>query len=310
MVREFTELQGVMGGIYAREAREPEAVWRAIYHHYLPISAESGAAPKPEQLGAARATWASVSLADKLDTLVGLFLAGERPTGSRDPFGLRRQTHGILKILIDGEALTGRRITTPVWTLVRSAAAGYEGKTLDDAEADLRAFVIERLQFTLESRGYDRRNVRAVLASTDRLETTAVADLEQNLDALREFARSEPFRKLAEAFKRVRNIARELPDTAGEGPPLRASLTEPAEVALLDEIERREGPIQAAATGGGTFRAAYAEAAAFEPAVARFFTEVFVMADDAVLRDARLRLMRRLERLILQLGDISEIVAE
>src|SRR5262249_35410668 len=101
MVREFTELQGVMGGVYARDAGEPEAVWRALYHHYLPLAVEADVAPKPDALGAARVTWACVSLADKLDTLAGLFIAGEAPTGSRDPFGLRRQAHGILRILLD-----------------------------------------------------------------------------------------------------------------------------------------------------------------------------------------------------------------
>ncbi len=109
MVREFTELQGAMGGVYARDAGEPEGVWKAIYHQYLPVAVETDAAPQAAALGTGAVTWAAVSLADKLDTLVGLFLAGERPTGSRDPFGLRRQAHGILRILLDLEPLTGRR---------------------------------------------------------------------------------------------------------------------------------------------------------------------------------------------------------
>ena len=307
MVRELTELQGVMGGIYAREAGEPEPIWKAVYHQYLPISVEAAAAPKPEALGAGRVTWACVSLADKLDTLVGLFLAGERPTGSRDPFGLRRQAHGIVRLLLDGEALAGQRITTPIWPLVTAAASAFEGHPLEAVAGDLRAFLEERLEFALESRGYDRRNVRAVLAPGNRLDTTPAAELEQNLDALRELSRSESFQKLAEAFTRVRNIGRELGDAdAGDGD-LRTRLHEPAEVALLDELERRRPAIEQAARTGD-FRAAYTEAAAFEPAVARFFTEVFVMADDAALRDARLRLMKRLERLILHLGDISETV--
>jgi glycyl-tRNA synthetase beta chain len=107
MVREFTELQGVMGGVYAREAGEPERVWKAIYHQYLPIAVESNAAPSREWLGEAAVTWAALSMADKLDTLVGLFLAGERPTGSRDPLGLRRTAHGVLRLLLDLKTLTG-----------------------------------------------------------------------------------------------------------------------------------------------------------------------------------------------------------
>jgi glycyl-tRNA synthetase beta chain len=90
MVREFTELQGTMGGIYAREAGEPEAIWKAIYFQYLPVGVETNAPPLADALGDAKVSWAALALADKLDTTVGLFLAGERPTGSRDPFGLRR----------------------------------------------------------------------------------------------------------------------------------------------------------------------------------------------------------------------------
>ena len=101
MVREFPELQGIMGGVYARDEGQPEDVWKAIYYHYLPIGVEADAPPTRAQLGKAQLTWACVSLADKLDTIVGLFAAGEKPTGSRDPFGLRRAAHGVLKILAD-----------------------------------------------------------------------------------------------------------------------------------------------------------------------------------------------------------------
>src|SRR5262249_25967427 len=99
MVREFTELQGVMGGIYAREEKQPEEVWKAISYHYLPVGIEADAPPSKAQLGKAALTWAAVSLADKLDTIVGLFASGEKPTGSRDPYGLRRAAQGVVKIL-------------------------------------------------------------------------------------------------------------------------------------------------------------------------------------------------------------------
>src|SRR5205823_8145951 len=93
--------------IYAREEGLPEDVWKAIYYHYLPIGVEADAPPTKAQLGKAATTWAAVSLADKLDTVVALFSAGERPTGSRDPLGVRRLGNGVLKILIDLEQLTG-----------------------------------------------------------------------------------------------------------------------------------------------------------------------------------------------------------
>jgi glycyl-tRNA synthetase beta chain len=317
MVRELTELQGTMGGIYAREAGEPEAVWKAIYHHYQPVGVESHAAPQPDALGPARLTWAAVSLADKLDTLVGLFLAGERPTGSRDPFGLRRQAHGILRLLLDAGPLAGVRVRTPIDALLLRAAGGFgdaiPAAVRDQAWPELSAFLVDRLQHAFEIRGGDRRNIRAVLAGPEAALGTAVADQAANLDALPAVARADSFRQLATAFKRVRNIAREYTADAfaadeAQGPALGTLLVEPAEQALLAEVEARGPAIANAVREGAGYREAYAEAAAFEPVVGRFFDEVFVMTDDQTLRRARLRLMKRLETVILQLGDISEIV--
>ncbi len=107
----------------------------------------------------------------------------------------------------------------------------------------------------------------------------------------------------------MRNIARELPGDDAGSEALGSALTDPAELALLAEIEKRQAVIEQAVASGSGYKEAYQEAAKFEPAVAKFFTDVFVMAEDPALRQARLRLMKRLERLILQLGDISEIVA-
>jgi len=344
MVREFTELQGVMGGVYAREAGAHEAIWKAIYHHYQPVSVEPTGAPSVSALGGARVTWAAVSLADKLDTIAGLFHAGERPTGSRDPFGLRRAAHGVLRILLDLESLTGLSMRPSLDSLIRQAIRGYRtdattGHVLsEDAWLALNAFLRERVEYVLGARGAGRQHVRAVLASG--LERP-VRDLEANVQALPEVASAESFRQLATLFKRVRNIARDGSASAGDaerGAPagaqrerapagavrrqdphapsgddssaaLRAVLIEPAELALLDELDARSAVITHAVATGTGYREAYQEAAKFEPAVARFFTDVFVMADDPALRQARLQLMKRLEQLILQLGDISEIVA-
>jgi glycyl-tRNA synthetase beta chain len=314
MVREFTELQGTMGGIYARVSGEPEAVWKAVYFHYLPASAEAAAPPTAAALGAGAVAWAALSLADKLDTVVGLFLAGERPTGSRDPFGLRRQAHGIVRILLDGHALAGIRIRTPLWDLVSRAAAEFTDHSFDAVQDDLRTFLSERLQFVLESRGFDRRNVRAVVGSARPLERTPLVDVDQNLQALREFSATPSFRKLAEMFKRVRNIGREYTLAAFEadeasGPPLESVLEEPAERALVEAIAARRAPIEAAVAAGTGYREAYVEASELQPVVAKFFEEIFVMSDDVGLKQARLRLLKRLEVVILKLGDISEIVA-
>lgn len=312
MVREFTELQGRMGGIYSREAGEPEAVWKAIYHHYLPIAVEASAAPLADTLGEAKVSWAALALADKFDTLVGLFLAGERPTGSRDPFGLRRQCHGILRILLDVDTLVGLEARPSLGQFLREAESGLGARpadTVDPAREALHAFVGERLEYALEQRGASVQAVRAVVRGRQVTDLRPL-DVKRNVAALQEFVDSESFRKLAEAFKRVRNIARELTSADTIAPArLRAALKEPAELALVDEIAQRRVAIDRAVETGQGFHAAYREAAQFQPAVDRFFTEVFVMVDDAALREARLRLMKQLEQLILQLGDISEIVA-
>ena len=327
MVGEFSELQGVMGGIYAREDGEPEEVWRAVYHHYLPIGVTADAPPQPDDLGGAGVSWAAVALADKLDTLVGLFRAGERPRGARDPFGLRRQAHGVFAILVDLPELTGLDARPDLGGLVSAAEAahgaangagqeaGHESTTEPEVMERLQQFLIERLRFVLEQRGHDVRNVRAVTQPWPSWRAVTPLDARRKLEALPRFSGSTAFQQLAALFKRVRNIARELPDTefveveAGRATMPDASI-EPAERALWDELEQR-GPVIATAAATGTdYHEAFAEAAAFGPAVDRFFTDVLVMADDPNVRRRRLALLKRLEHLILQLADVSALVKD
>ena len=315
MVGEFPELQGVMGGVYAREQGEPEEVWKAIYHHYLPIGIETDAPPSTRELGRAQVTWAAVSLADKLDTLVGLFHAGEKPTGSRDPFGIRRQAQGIIRVLVDLPELAGLTTRVALGELLEMA---HESHGRPDGEAGERqtGFVRERVRYLLEERGFDVRNVRAVTHQRS-LDDLRPLDARRKLEVLPEFTESADFQQLATLFKRVKNIAREFPDRevesserSGAEDPLEQLLTEPAERALLAEVQRRRSVIEQAVVTGQNFREAFAEASKFGPAVDRFFVEVFVMVDDVAVREARLRLMKRLETLILQLADVSEIVPE
>src|SRR5262249_16275594 len=122
MVREFTELQGVMGGIYARAEGEPEEVWKGIYYHYLPLGVETDGPPSKANLGKAALTWVAVSLADKLDTVVGLFAAGEKPTGSSDPYALRRAAQGIVKTLADASEFPKGAIGLSL--MIRQASKG------------------------------------------------------------------------------------------------------------------------------------------------------------------------------------------
>jgi glycyl-tRNA synthetase beta chain len=308
MVREMTELQGTMGGIYAREDGQPEDVWKAVYSHYLPVGIEADAPPSRETLGAAAASWAAVSLADKADTVVSMFGAGERPTGSRDPYGLRRAAQGLVRILIDLPELTGLDARVTLGQLVGQTRRVVTAAD-PDADGPLYEFLLDRVRSVLELRGFDVRNVRAVTSGP-------AADLSplqarRKLEVLPEFTESADFRQLAILFKRVRNIARNLePAQAQGGAGDRDVLVEPAERALLAAIEAHEPAIAAAVASGQGFRHAFSEAARLGPTVAKFFDDVLVMAEDQRLREARLRLMKRLETLLLQLADISELVPE
>jgi glycyl-tRNA synthetase beta chain len=304
MVFEFPELQGTMGGIYAREGGQPEAVWKAIYYHYLPIAVEADAAPSKRQLGAAAVTWAAVSLADKLDTIVGLTMAGERATGSRDPFALRRHMHGIVRILLDLPELVGIDLELGVRALAERAAAGIVPELDAPAVQTVVAFAQERVRFVLEHRGLPVEVVRGATASpADDVLPLRARRVAEALQALRA---SAGFQALAVLFKRVKNIARELKSREALD---RSALTEPAEQALLEALDSARPRVQDA-SDRADYRRALTEIAALRPAVDRFFTEVFVMADDARVRTARLTLMADLRDLILSLADISEIVSQ
>jgi glycyl-tRNA synthetase beta chain len=237
-----------------------------------------------------------------------MFSAGERPTGSRDPYGLRRAAQGLVRILVDLRELTGVDVRVTLGRLVQEAARHVAAA--DPAwESPLYEFLLDRVRYVLEQRGFDVRNVRAVTSGS-------AADLSplqarRKLDVLPEFTESADFKQLAMLFKRVRNIARNLdPAQVANGSADASILVEPAEVALLGAIEAREPAIAAAVASGQGFRQAFSEAARLGPAVGKFFDDVLVMAEDQRLREARLRLMKRLETLLLQLADVSEIVPE
>ncbi|HYJ92960.1 MAG TPA: glycine--tRNA ligase subunit beta [Vicinamibacterales bacterium] len=302
MVRELTELQGTMGGIYAREEGLPAEIWKAIYYHYLPVGVEADAPPSRQQLGAAAVTWSAVSLADKLDSVVGMFWAGERPTGSRDPLGLRRQAQGAMKILVDLPDLAGLENRLPLGRLLEQAALPFGG--YGDSEAPLLAFMGDRVSYLLEQRGFDIRSVRAVTHAR----TATISPLEtlRKLEALAQMSGSESLLGVATLLKRVKNISKgvQAPATVDA-----ALLTEPAERALVSALQAGATGIRAAASRGD-YRDAFTGIAALQPPVAKFFDDVLVMAEDERLRAARLGLVATLRGLILDIADISEIVTE
>jgi glycyl-tRNA synthetase beta chain len=304
MVREFTELQGTMGGIYAREEGLPEAVWKAIYFHYLPVGVEVNAPPSQGQLGVAAVVWAAVSLADKLDSIVGMFAAGERPTGSRDPLGLRRQAQGVVKILTDLPTLTGLDVRPSLGGLLNRAAAPFDEYAA--AAHHVAEFMADRLTYLLEQRGFDVRNIRAVMHAG--VQHVSPVEARKKLEALAQMGGSDALLGVAALLKRVKNITKgviEMPSW----PEIGAALAEPAERDLWAELDRRAPGIRAAGESG-RYREAFAGIAALQPAVARFFDDVLVMAEEPSVRAARLALVATLRDLILSLADLSEIAPE
>jgi glycyl-tRNA synthetase beta chain len=323
MVRELTELQGTMGGIYAREEGLPDPVWKAIYFHYLPVGVEADAAPSRQQLGpstspgaSAAVVWAAVSLADKLDSVVGMFAAGERPTGSRDPLGLRRQAQGAVKILADLPELTGVTARVAMGPLLRRAGEPFDapgagtaaaaGEGAGDGRKAMLSFMSDRLAYLLEQRGFDVRAVRAVMHGG--IEQVSPFEARRKLEALAQMTGSEALLGVATLLKRVKNITKGVaaPESLAAVHPV---LTEPAERSLAEALETR-APVIRAAAERGDYREAFAGIAQLQPAVAKFFDDVLVMAEDAGVRAARLGLVASLRDLILGIADISEIVTE
>ena len=307
MVREFPELQGTMGGIYAREEGLPEEVWKAIYLHYLPLGVEADAPPSRAQLGKAVRTWTAVSLADKLDTVVGLFAAGEKPTGSRDPYGIRRAAQGVIKILTDFSG-SGHAAEIPVGLsqMIEEAFKNLAGalKKVDDSwRAALGEFFAERAMNIFERRGFRPDEIRAVVPR----HWAQPSDALRRVEALARARRSTEFQVLATLFKRVKNISKGFDDAFDSAHAAR--LVEPSEVALLKALEAKQPAIDQALSRD-EYEVAMRELGDLSAPVDRFFTDVLVMAEDPSVRQARLALLTFLRRTILNIADIAEVAPE
>ncbi len=312
MVREFTELQGTLGGIYAREEGQPEAVWKAIYFQYLPAGVEADAPPARTQLGKAAVTWAAVSLADKLDTIVGLFAVGERPTGSRDPYALRRAAQGVVKMLVDHEALTGTSYRPVLGPMLWHARSGIAARLrLADVQPEERdqlwAFFMERLKHLMQVRGLQSEEIQAVTAHLPFIDSVSCADLVERARELARVRSTPTFASVAEAFKRANNIVEA---AWGAGSSIdrwgrhAARLHEPAELALKGALEKMGTEITNGLVARQPGRAVMA-VASIQPELARFFDQVRVMVDDEQLQEARLALLAELKDRISEIGDIS-----
>lgn len=291
MVREFTDLQGVVGGLYARAEGKPEPVWKAISDQYRP-QGQSDELPR-------EAAGAVLSLADRFDTLAGIFRLGLLPTGSKDPYGLRRAAAGAVAIAVDRQWRLD-------WTAVASRALalyprGLPGPPADRALAELSTFFAERLRNFLERRGSSYDEVAAVTA----VGTWDFADAAERAQALTEARRRLDFRSLVLASKRIRNIV----EGAGQTELSPALYREDAERALASDFLEKKARL-AELIEQRRYPEALETIAAIGPSLDRFFVEVLVNAPEEDVRRNRHALLGAIQREFSKIADFSEIVVE
>ena len=301
MVREFPELQGVVGGLYLdAEDAQRAAVARAVRWHYHPLSIDEAAPPKGSLKADEANLFGAVSLADKLDTLAGYFALGLTPKGSSDPFGLRRAALGVIRVLLDfWEAPAGKHPS--LRALIPEAVGGYVGilkTTPATTQQGLEVFFLDRLSHVLGARGFDPDEVAAVVHTPSLHALDDVHDVFLRLRALHD-ARAEArddFEHLAVAFKRAKNIL-EKETPAGIDPKLFESDAERELHAAVGRLGRRDGSYEDRLRALAGLRAP----------VDRFFDDVLVMAEDARVRANRLGLLHQTVSLFYRIADISKL---
>ena len=287
MVGEFPELQGVMGGYYARHEGLRDGVAIAIEDHYKPRFA-GDALPRNH-------TGTVLALADKLETLVGLFGIGQLPTGDKDPFALRRHALGVIRILSE------KNLPLDLPALLQAALPAFGDLLADPTEA-LLGFFADRLAVSLRDQGYSAQEVEAVLA----LAPTRLGDVPRRLEAVRAFAALPEAPALAAANKRVGNILKKSPGADAHVNP--ALLQEPAEQALHAAMQQVV-PAADAQFAAGDHTGSLQTLAALRAPVDAFFDGVMVNADEADLRLNRLGLLAQLHAAMNRVADLSKLAS-
>jgi glycyl-tRNA synthetase beta chain len=295
MVGEFPELQGIMGRYYALHDGEDQAVADAIEAHYHPRFAGD---TLPQG-----AIACALALADKLETVVGIYGIGQVPTGEKDPFGLRRHALGILRILVETP------LDLPLPALVRTAAGNFpEGMLSATVAGDVEGFMLDRLRGYLRERGFEVTHIEAVLCMLD----GRMHEVLPRLQGVRAFAALEVAKDLAAANKRVQNIMRKNSEELGAD-----SVHAVVKPALLKEAAERElhqaiQDIKPMATGyleRGEYGNNLKVLVTLKPFIDDFFDKVMVMCEDRELRLNRAALLQQLGRLMNQVADISKLAA-
>jgi glycyl-tRNA synthetase beta chain len=290
MVGEFPELQGVMGRYYALHDGEPGEVAQALDEQYMPRFA--GDAP-PQT-----ATGQILSVADKLDSLVGIFGIGRVPTGDKDPFGLRRAGLGVLRILIE------RRLDLDLLELLDMAARLHDQFDVSEVASQVFDFMMDRLRAYYADAGATPDTFDAVLARRP----TRPLDFDERVRAVGEFRKLPEAESLASSHKRIHNILKKAPP-AGARRLDPALLTEPAEQALADAVSSLRETVEPMLELGEYSRA-LPRLAGLRQVVDAFFDQVLVMAEDPRVRDNRLALLQGLSELFLRTADISRLRLE
>ncbi|MCB1780114.1 MAG: glycine--tRNA ligase subunit beta, partial [Candidatus Competibacteraceae bacterium] len=288
MVQEFPELQGVMGRYYALHDQEAPEVAQALEEHYLPRFAG-------DRLPAT-ATGRNVALADRLDTLIGIFAIGQAPSGAKDPFALRRATLGVLRILIEG------KLDLDLRTLLEHTAANFDvALHAKSAVETVFDFMMDRLRGYYLDQGIHPDTFEAVLECRP----ARPLDFDRRVRAVGAFRELPEAASLAAANKRIRNILRKI-DTVLPFEVRLDLLTEEAEQALagrLAELSSEAIPLMEA----GLYGEALNRLASLREPVDTFFDQVLVMAGDTAVRDNRIALLNELSSLFLRVADFSRL---
>lgn len=287
MVGEFPELQGIMGRYYAQHDGLSYDVAYAIEDHYKPRFA-GDELPRYD-------VGICVALADKLETLVGMFGIGQIPTGDRDPFALRRHALGIIRMLIE------KKLPLDLRELIASAFAGFPAGLLSDAQAEVETFVFERLGGMMRDQGHTSNQVEAVLS----LRPQRLSEVPRRLIAVQVFADLPEAAALASANKRVGNILKKIEGDVSDKVQA-ALLAEPAEQALHQALIRIVPKAEVTFIGGDYTASLQALAALREP-VDAFFDSVMVNAEDAALRANRQALLAKLHQAMNRVADLSRL---
>jgi glycyl-tRNA synthetase beta chain len=299
MVREFTELQGIVGGLYARAQGEPDEIAWAVYDHYKPAGLDD---PLPRNL-----TGCAVALADKLDSLVAFFSVGAVPTGSSDPFALRRAAQGVVKIVLE------RKLPMSLSAAISAAARGLKEhapkiEATETVQKQVLAFLLERAKFLLREKGgfaYDEINAAFAAGADD------LVDAADRVAAVKAIRNMKNFVPLAASFKRIKNI---LEKSAGGSDRAHVAVSaellwEPAEMAL-HAAAQRIGEVARTKKKNKKYREALEAVSELRPAIDEFFDKVLVMVEDKNVRANRIALLANLLKEFSTVADFSELGGE